>query len=408
MRYLPGVFFPSPHFSGPRMVVASFVILFCSGPGQSFAFSVFQPFLLEEFGLSRGFFAMIYAAGSLLSAVVAAVAGRAADRYGIRATLVVASILMALACVGMAVSEGTVSLGFSLAVLRSLGQGTLVLLASLLMMQWYARRRGRAMSLASLGVHLSGVVMPFLVFSMIAMVGWRATYLWVALFLVVVLLVVAGFLVRNSPEEVGQYPDGNEEPHEELLSSGDRRVWGSGRFWVLAVSLASAPFVTTALVIHQASIFGDRGISGEMAATMLSVLAAVAAVATLGTGVLTDRFGVRKVIRASLVAQIVSVGLAISMRDGGILWIYAVIMGAVVGSSSVMNGVTWVRFYGREGLGAVQGSAGSVMLTAAAIAPLPMGLLRDLTGNHVMGLTTCLLPPVLGLLLLLRDVEKMR
>ncbi len=398
---------PGPtRFSGGRMIAAAFVMGFCSGPGQSFTFSVFQPFLLESFGISRGTFAGIYAAGSLLSAMVASLAGRAADRYGIRRTLAVSAVVMAAACSGMAVSTGLVSLSVSLAVLRALGQGTLVLLGSLLVMHWYARRRGRAMSLAGLGVSLSGAVLPPACFAAITAVGWRASYGWIGGMLLVVLLAVAAWWVRNSPEELGQHPDGDGEPQPVPERKPDRRVFRSARFWILAIALAAAPFVVTALVFHQASLFEDRGISGEAAAGMLSVLAVAAAATTLLTGPLVDRFGVRKILRSSLVVQMLCLGLAQFLQPGPAVWIYTLLVGAVAGSSAVMGGVTWARFYGRDGLGAVQGSAGTVMLTAAAIAPLPMGTLRDLTGSHATGLAICLLLPLAGLLLLTRDVEK--
>jgi len=389
------------------MIAASFVIGFCSGPGQSFTFSVFQPFLLESFDISRGTFASIYAAGSLLSAMVASLAGRAADRHGIRRTLAMAAVVMAAACGGMAVSAGLLSLAVSLAVLRALGQGTLVLLGSLLVMHWYARRRGRAMSLAGLGVSLSGGVLPPACFAAISVIGWRESYGWIGGILLIVLLAVAALMVRNSPEEMGQHPDGDGEPQPVPERRADRRVFRSARFWILAIALASAPFVVTALVFHQASLFADHGISGKAAAGMLSVVALAAAVATLLTGPLVDRFGVRKILRSSQVLQMLCLALAHLLQPGAMLWIYTLLVGAVAGISGVMGGVTWARFYGREGLGAVQGSAGTVILTAAAIAPLPMGFLRDFTDSHLAGLAVCLVFPLAGLLLLMRGVEKM-
>ncbi|MCH7227654.1 MFS transporter [Haloferula sp. A504] len=389
------------------MIAAAFVIGFCSGPGQSFTFSVFQPFLLESFGISRGTFAGIYAAGSLLSALVASLAGRAADRYGIRRTLALSAVVMAAACGGMAVSGGLVPLAVSLAVLRALGQGTLVLLGSLLVMQWYARRRGRAMSLAGLGVSLSGAVLPPACFAAIAALGWRESYAWTGGILLVVLLGVAALMVRNTPEELGQHPDGDGVPQPIPKRRADRRVFRSARFWILAIALAAAPFVVTALVFHQASLFADRGISGGAAAGMLSVLAVASAVTTLITGPLVDRFGVRRILRASLLLQMLCLLLAHLLQPGAMMWIYTLLVGAVAGSSGVMGGVTWARFYGRDGLGAVQGSAGTVVLTAAAVAPLPMGFLRDLTGSHLAGLSVCLILPLAGLVLLTRDVEAM-
>lgn len=399
---------PPTKFSGPRMILAAFLMGFCSGPGQSFTFSVFQPFLLDDFGISRGTFAGIYAAGSLLSATVASLAGRLADRFGVRRTLGVAAVVMAGACAGMAASAGLASLSVSLAVLRALGQGTMTLLGSLLVMQWYARHRGRAMSLAGLGVSASNAVFPIACFAAIGAIGWRGSYLAIGALLVAILVPVACLLVRNRPEDLGQQPDGDSGPAPASAARHpNRRVLRSARFWILAISLSSAPFIVTALVFHQASLFEDRGIGGETAAAMLSVFAVAAAAATFATGPLVDRLGVRKVLRTLLVLQVAALALAQLLHPGAMVWGYTLLLGGIAGASGVMGGVTWARFYGREGLGAIQGTAGTVVLTAAAIAPLPMGLLRDLTGNHAAGLATGVLLPLAGLLLLLRDIDTM-
>jgi MFS family permease len=389
------------------MIVAAFLIGFCSGPGQSFCFSVFQPFLLESFDLTRGTFAGIYAAGSLISAMVASFAGRAADRFGIRWTLGVAAVVMAAACAGMALSAEWISLSISLAVLRALGQGTLVLLGSLLVVRWYVRRRGRAMSLAGLGIPVAGVLLPPACYHAIHAAGWRWTYAAMGGSLLVILLVLSVLVVRNSPEDVGQQADGTTAAAASNPPAANRRFLHTARFWILALVLASAPYVVTTLVFHQASLFEDRQLSSETAANMLSVLAVAAAATTLSIGSIVDRFGVRRVLRVLLVLQILCLVLAQALQAGWVVWSYTLLLGACAGGSGVMAGITWARFYGREGLGAVQGSAGTVMLTAAALAPLPLGYLRDWLGSNAVGLASCLILPVGGLVLLTRDIDPM-
>jgi hypothetical protein len=72
---------------------------------------------------------------------------------------------------------------------------------------------------------------------MILTVGWRMTYLSIALFLLVCMLPMCLFVVRDSPESMGQGPDGDSGPAGGLPapSSGRRSErprarWRSGNF----------------------------------------------------------------------------------------------------------------------------------------------------------------------------------
>lgn len=45
----------------------------------------------------------------------------------------------------------------------------------------------------------------------------------------------------------------------------------------------------------------------------------------------------------------------------------------------------WAHYYGRFGLGRVQGAAMMAGITGAAVGPLPLALFRDLTGSYDVG-----------------------
>jgi hypothetical protein len=75
--------------------------------------------------------------------------------------------------------------------------------------------------------------------------------------------------------------------------------------------------------------------------------------------------------------------------------VYAVTLGSAAGVQSVTAGVTWAHYYGRWGLGRVQGAASMVMISAAALAPLPLAALHQWSGNYTLGLTVLLGIPIM-------------
>ena len=65
-------------------------------------------------------------------------------------------------------------------------------------------------------------------------------------------------------------------------------------------------------------------------------------------------------------------------------------LGFSVGLWGVINGATWPHYYGRDGLGGVQGSAMTVILIASAVAPLPVAFLHSVTNSHTAGISLLL------------------
>ncbi|MEC8909530.1 MAG: hypothetical protein VYC44_00935, partial [Chloroflexota bacterium] len=77
-----------PIFYGWYIVIAAGLVVFSSGPGQSYVFSIFIDSIIEDTGLSRPGISALYMASTGMSAVLVAFVSRLADRYGPRAMLV--------------------------------------------------------------------------------------------------------------------------------------------------------------------------------------------------------------------------------------------------------------------------------------------------------------------------------
>src|SRR5665809_81829 len=76
----------------------AYVAMVASGPGQSFLIAVFVDEMLVGTGLSRTTFSVLYAAGTVVSALTMLQVGRLADRFGARFVWVAASLGLAGAC----------------------------------------------------------------------------------------------------------------------------------------------------------------------------------------------------------------------------------------------------------------------------------------------------------------------
>jgi MFS family permease len=163
----------------------------------------------------------------------------------------------------------------------------------------------------------------------------------------------------------------------------------------LAIPLTAGPFVITALVFHQASIFVEHGLSRGVAAGVFTAFALASASASMLGGFAIDRFGPRLVLFASL--TLLWCGTIVLLGVASPWWaiVYATVMGLAGGTQSVSGAAIWAHYYGREGLGAVQGPATMVGITAAALAPLPLATFQQALGNYQMGIVAISMVPLL-------------
>ncbi|MQF96550.1 MAG: MFS transporter [SAR202 cluster bacterium] len=393
-------------FYGWAIVAASGLVVFSSGPGQSYVFSIFIDSIIADTGLSRPGISALYMASTGVSAVLVAIVSRLADRYGPRAMLVAIGLGFGGGCFGMATATNIVLFYIAFASLRALGQGSLTINAVLLVNQWFVSRRGKAIAMMGLGAVLSNGAFPPVARALIDGIGWREAYGVIGVASILLIVPVTLLVVRNRPEDVGLFPDGVDEPPASEVRRAragaprEVRVFSSMSFWLLALSLGTPGLVSTALVFHQTSIFEESGLSATLAAGVFIVFAASSAVSSLVAGFAVDRTGPKQLYAFTMATLLVSLVLAVAINSVFMAVAYVLVMGVAGGCHHIVQGVIWAHYYGRHGLGRVQGSAMTINFCASAIGPLPLALFRDLSGTYTLGMVVMMALPVLSVVAL--------
>lgn len=357
---------------------------------------------MSDTGLSRTSISGLYAFGTAASAIMVLVVSRLVDRLGARLMLATIALAFGAACFGMAFAAGPIGVLLGFAALRALGQGSLPVTATLLTAQWFVRRRGRAMALVGMGFAVSNAALPPLIRVLIDAAGWRQAYMVLGVMIWALLIPAAALIVRNRPEEIGLYPDGATEPpeHERSLPPAGaqerpRNVLRTSSFWLLAIPLTAGPFIITALVFHQVSIFAERGLGPGIAAGVFVPFAVAAAATTAVGGFWIERSGPRRLLFCSLGLLLLGLIELQFLATPLTAIIYVITIGAAMGLQGVIVGVAWAHYYGRQGLGRVQGTAAMVNISTSAIAPLPLAALQQAFGGYAVGLALMMVLPVL-------------
>ncbi len=400
----------NPHlFYGWIMLAVGFLGLLATGPGQSYNIAVFVNPLIEELNLSRTAISSAYSLGTMIAALGLSYIGRMIDRFGPRLMIVVLALCLGAVCMLFPFVSGIIALSVAFTAVRFFGQGALTLGSTNLVSQWFSRRRGMALSITSLGFAVGNAFYPPLTQMLIARIGWQMCWVLQGVFVLALIIPIAGILVVNKPEDMGLLPDGDPKPSPgEENQASDVNGLEDGftvsealrtvTFWVLAVGTAIPAMLITGMIFHQISYFQEQGLDAQSAANIFPILSVSMVIFMVIYGQLLDRFKTSTVVSAGILMNAVALWLLYIADTMLLAGVYAVAMGATQAAAMTNASYIWPRFFGRKHLSGIQGTAFTVCIVGASVGPLPFGIAYDVFGGyHEAVLWLSLLPLIFGL-----------
>src|SRR5688572_31187056 len=211
--------------------------------GVNGSFGVYYISLLEEFGWSHSDGASIASVNFLVYALAAPLVGLAFDRFGPRVLMPLGGALVGI---GLLLSSfgGTLwHFYFSYGLIAALGQGALGFVGhNALISFWFVRRRATAIGIASMGQGVGALVMVPLTQILIDNFGWRWTYIFTGGLLLLILVPANAIFQRRAPQDVGQFPDGDEESSPTQNPGRHSTKHAGERDWTLGEAARSFPF----------------------------------------------------------------------------------------------------------------------------------------------------------------------
>lgn len=198
----------TPFYYGWVIVVISAIGMFFSGPGQTFAISIFIELYEEEFELSRPYISNLYSIATLLAGFLLFIVGKLTDLYGQRKMMIIIGLALAFASFWNAMITGPIMMFLGFFMLRLFGQGSMTLLPNTLVPQWFMRKRGRALSVMAIGGFASAALFPPLNAFLVQYMDWRMTWVVWGTSLLVIFVPLVLLFVRNKPADIGEVIDG--------------------------------------------------------------------------------------------------------------------------------------------------------------------------------------------------------
>ncbi|MBT2571079.1 MFS transporter [Planococcus sp. ISL-110] len=378
---------------------------FFSGPGQTYSNSIFIDYYIEEFGWSRSMVSGIYSAATLTAGFLLFFVGRLIDRNGSRKMAVAVSIALAVACFFNSFVTSLVMLFIGFFFIRLLGQGSMALISSSLIPQWFIKKRGRAISIAAIGGLVSSAAFPLLNVWLIEAFGWRSSWLILGIIIIVCFTPLALFLIQNSPEEMGLLPDNgavlkkdSEKKPVEEISWSVKEASKTRAFWLLLLCAAIPGIVNTGLTFHLVSIFAEKSLSLETAAGILSLTALIGLPVTFITGVLLEKVKVQYMLILVFAGELLSLFLLQKADFLAAAVVFGLVWGVSMGIERIVMAVVWPNYFGRKHIGSISGIAMAMVVTGSALGPLPLGIAFDVFGGYLEILWFLMIFPIFGII----------
>ena len=395
-----------PFYYGWLIWVFSTAGIIFSIPGQTMGMAVFTDHLIEALGLSRTQLSLAYLIGTVGSSLFLTRAGRLYDRLGGRVMVALASALLALMLIYIAVADsiaarfgGGVMISFVLITLgyfgvRFLGQGVLTSASRNVLLVWFEKRRGLVSSARGTFVSFGFAIAPLVLAWMISNGGWREA-LWELALCCLGFAVVAFLLLRDNPESCGVLVDGHSEdnpppPSTPQASATLHEATRTPVFWLATLSLSMHSLFATAVTFHIVSIFAEAGRSQTEAFAYFLPVAVVSTSSNLLCGWLADSRSLKPFMVIMLLSFLTgALGLLNLSHD----WGYALLVagfGVGGGLWSVTSNLAFIRNFGPLHLGEITGLCTSIMVFASAIGPAMFSLGLDLSGSYAAAMWLCI------------------
>lgn len=395
-------------FHGWRMVGAASAIQFLQAGLMHQAFGAYFSILNQEKGWSKTSLSGAAALQSAEAAIIGPALGWFIDRFGAQTMIRLGIVVFGIGF--MLLSRIETLGGFYAAVLTiALGSSMCGFFPlNVAIIQWFEKKRARALSFVGLGLALGGVMVPVVAWAM-ELYGWRNTAFGSGIILIVLGLPLAS-VFRRRPEDIGETMDG--EPPAVVRRPGggsDAGLGGDGRlpgeadarpdftarqalrtraFWLIALGHGVALLIVTAVNAHAIThIRESLDYSVGEASWFITLMTMSQVVGVLAGSVIGDRFDKRRVAAGCMLSHAVGMLLLTYASGAAMLVGFAVFHGVAWGLRGPFMQAIRADFFGRRSIGMIMGLSALITALGQICGPMVAGAMADLTGDYRVGFT---------------------
>lgn len=386
-----------PFFYGWVIVALGFITLGVRF-GAMNSFGVFFVAMLKEFGWSRGSLAGVQTLNMAVVGLSTVLVGYALPRFGPRKVIAITALVQGvfLALCSRVTEIWHFYLVWGVAVGVTMGILGLVPWGSILP-NWFERRRGTAMGVASAGIGLGYLVfIPFVQY-ITDRFSWQAAFIAMGLLTALLIAPLNAWLLRNRPEDMGLLPDNAGSSSKSRSSSDLAQARGADKQWTIRQVLKSLPFwcLLSAfgmgvlgfgfVIAHQVAMLVDAGYSAIFASFIFGLMGIIGSVSKVVWGYAADHIGREWAYTMGTVVLLCGMVAIMLVRDTSTLWLvyaYAILFGFGYGAFTPVIPAAAADIYMGKSFPMIFSLINMGGLFISSVGPWMGGFVFDLTGSY--------------------------
>jgi MFS family permease len=252
--------------------------------------------------------------------------------------------------------------------------------------RWFVKKRSMLTGVIKMGTGVGMMIMPLLINRLITQYGWRTSFLFLGIMILIVYIAFSQCLVRD-PVKLGLTPDGarNNDPlNQTSVEKGlaIRAALRTPQLWTICVAYALLMFSIATVMFHIVPISIDLGISAANAANVLATVGFVSIAGRFVMGTAGDRIGTKSSL---VICFLLLLAGLIWLQFSKKLWmllLFAVVHGFAHGGFFTLISPLLADFFGTRSHGAIFGVLISVSAIGSAVGPVMAGYMFDTTGSY--------------------------
>ena len=371
-----GVSIKPPGAGRFQVTATSFLALFAIVGIALYGLPFYYDFMVRDFGWSRTQVTSGNALSKLfIGPLFGFIAGWAVDKFGPKKLMIGGILLASGALIGLG-RMSSLWMFYLFYVFNALGYvcgGPLP--NQVLLSQWFAKSRGKAMGTAYLGIGIGGAVVPLLSNWLVPRLGWHGALQALGILIIVIALPMA--LRIKQPQMA--------TPKKAVAPVPVAPVLRSKYFYLLAIgSMCSIGAIGGTNQHLKLFLTVDHGFTQGDAARVVSMVLAFSLVGRLLMGWLADRIPKKYVML--LIYCLVAISIPLLFVSSPIaLYLFAIVFGISLGGDYMIIPLMGAELFGVRVLGRLMGIVLTADGVAEAVCPMLVGYLRDRTGTYSIG-----------------------
>lgn len=375
--------------------------------------SLFVRPITEDMGFSRSAYTLTGTITSLMCMVLSPVMGKLMSGKRMHLTLCICVGGVALAYGAYGFARNLIQFYIVAFFVGLFAMGACTIPVSVVITNWFEKKRGFAMSIAMAGISVGGFAISPVIGYLLTLVGWRQTYFILGAAMFIILVPIALLVIRRAPSDKGLLPYGATEESVAAQKSGTGAAkWsisltqakGMMAFWVFLFG-ATSIMLTGGILGHIPAYIQDSGYAVAVASSFVSLFSLVAIFGKLVLGHVFDKFGpVAGVLFGNLTFAL-SLACLLFLQIRPMLYLAAVLYGFGTCIATVTVPVLTSRIFGTRHYSEIYGFVSMFTMLGGAFGTPLAGVCYDVTGSYRLALLLFIALSVIMTLALLVSIR---